>query len=161
MKKLIEPYYFQNPKGAYIICQSQEEIDATLKHLHEMGFLWLSGENLWPLAQDTPRFSKPEKLRKLRKDYPKFFDFLSDCQAERDDEVIDTRVIAIGVPPVGTSGHGDLLSCGYVVGYERVYDYHYQSPWFLRSERILYKNCIWPASDAYTPAEALNYGDEN
>jgi hypothetical protein len=148
--------YFRGPQGAYIVCKSQEEIDATLKHLHEMGYLWNTGENLWPLVKDSPSFSEPIRLKDYKKECPALYQIYGDNYDtinNRDDEVIDTYCICIGVPAFDKIPPNS-------VSYHRVYNMRDENPWFLRSRRMLYSNIEWPEKCIFI-AEALNYGDEN
>lgn len=42
----VTPELFNDPNGFYIVCKSQEEVDACLKDLHNIGLLWRDGDLL-------------------------------------------------------------------------------------------------------------------
>lgn len=150
-KFVVTPGLFDQPEGFQIVCKSQEEVDACLQELHNMGLLWHDGSLLTTPAQvifdkhDGTGYGSVEEFARL---------LLREIMDDNDKETI---AIAIGC----VSKHIQKKTMPlHTVGYGRVSDWKDESTWLLRVPRKLFKNCIFSAAGREA-AKEVSYDDEN
>lgn len=162
-KFVVTPEKFNNPNGFYIVCKSQEELDACLVQLHNIGILWRSGETL--ITPNQVKFDgsneASRQAKKMAEEMDGFAGLLARAIAEHldddDNDAEDTYAILIGNPPVWELK--ERVQIPFTVGYSRVKDWHEESRWCLRTKRVLFKNCVFLAG--HEAATEVSYDDEN
>lgn len=164
-KFVVTPEMFNDPNGFYIVCKSQEELDACLVQLHNIGILWRSGETL--ITPNQVKFDgsneASRKAKKLAREMDGFAGLVARVIAEHLDDADgdgteNTYAILIGNPPVWELKERTQIP--YTVGYSRVKDWYEESRWCLRAKRVLFTNCTFNGGERGAATEVC-YDDEN
>lgn len=148
----ITPEYFEQPNGGLIVCMSEEEYHKCLEELHNMGFIWASGDNLWPVNDYTPNYGAPAKRK------PSFLEAVYDALQERDDEIDDTHMVMIGRTMDNITDPANMVRFARVSAHE---DRKSMPATLWRAKRTKFQNIVWPERGTYKAAEEINYDDEN
>lgn len=160
----ITPEFFDDPRGGFVVCESEEEYRKCLEELHYMGYIWQDGEDLYPINEETlPAYSVPEKKRTRM---PSFLEAVYDSLHERDDEVVDTRYMMVGTCPTADSIKDGIITAFKTVGFVRISEDEWANKctvnyYLWRARRVKFKNVEWPARGTYPEAPIINYEDEN